>query len=1416
MKRTLKRVIGCLCVLSILFSSSVSVFAENTNVVNDTTVVVENSENTEIIDNSAENTLNEWNQEDGEISVEEEIGVEENHDSEIALLSTGTYYAEYGIYFDASTGTITDADENITNLKIPNEIDGVAVTKIGASAFYGCTKLSEIDLGTGITSIGSEAFRNCSSLTSITFPETLTEISGSDSYNYGAFYGCSKLETVIFNNSAAAIGGYAFYYCKAIKSVSFGNSIKSIGNCAFCDCDGLTTVSIPASVTSIGDYAFMSCKNLHTIYGYTGSASESYANKNNKKFVSLGGTYTGTYKTNTTVIMQRNGKVYDLLTERQVFSKNSKENVSIVVKPDWQGKPEGRILLSQGGLNYVESATGLFENICPADLFDAGGNICLILVTGDGGTVDFQPIQLQITSTDENSQVSGSLELRQIKLFDDFTVTIPDIIPIISGGTYGLSMGSISTDLEIDDNEFKITIGSTVLEGKKGADGKWKKEDWQGLKAGFKDAKEKLKKGASSYSDSLKKIASPKTHLELKHGVGGDVTVVGYLEGCIDENGQMKIFEGGVIVAGKIKESYQGMTVVGVVPLYYEIGAGGELEFVGGVKGYVPNEGIQAAFTGSLTPSVFFEAGGGLGIPYVITAGVKGKIKAALEVALERVYQKFTVKGSAKFQWKGPFNVVLYEKDFAEGTWYIYETGNPDTLLGSAFGMYSLRNMYESIDLDAPAQLENRDYILTPSEWLGGVDYGISTYSVDYTNKQLSVLEENTYKDANPIIANVNGTQIMAWITDNGGRDAINKSMLVYSVYNENDNAWTVPTPLLDDGTADFYPEIKDGYIVWQKANVKFDDKTSINDMSRSSEIYIAKWNGSGFDEAVRVTNNNTMDTKPTLAVKDDVAHIVWTTNTEDNFMGTAGTNSILTCSYDGSNLSEQSTVASELTAITNMSASYTDTLNVYYVTDADNDYSTIEDRDIYQISGNEKSQITSNDTLDSNPIAITVDNDEWLFWYSDGNIIYKNSEGTFNVFDDVQNGITDDFDVISNGKDIVITWTTINDGGAEIQGVFYDGKTWSKDIQISELGENVKYPHGIMDENGNLTLAFNRTQKIPTDDYYTDGQADLCTLQVTPSYDIAVDDAMLGSYELAVGENSLLVDVANKGELSVVSYTIQITDEKGNQLGKYVSETSLLAGEKKTIDVPFTIDETFTAQNIFATISAENVDEYNVDNNSASVEVGSADAKIAGTAIGENKVSVTVKNAGFENVNGITVALSDGSSATPQTKTIETIASKETTVVEFDVDLSALAFDEDGYGALTVTLSADDDSNESNNETTINVSKSAIENYYEVKLHSVANTTKGCIINANVKNNLQYKRNATVIAAIYNSDNALVEVKMEEKELIADDYTTVDFSFEGVTLDKTQTIKLFVWEDLKNLTPIGIAKEYKCSDYIK
>ena len=55
--------------------------------------------------------------------------------------AAATYYSKYGIYFDTSTGTITDVDVSLTSLTIPDEIDGIAVTKIGSSAFWNCNEL---------------------------------------------------------------------------------------------------------------------------------------------------------------------------------------------------------------------------------------------------------------------------------------------------------------------------------------------------------------------------------------------------------------------------------------------------------------------------------------------------------------------------------------------------------------------------------------------------------------------------------------------------------------------------------------------------------------------------------------------------------------------------------------------------------------------------------------------------------------------------------------------------------------------------------------------------------------------------------------------------------------------------------------------------------------------------------------------------------------------------------------------------------------------------------------------------------------------------------------------------------------------------------------------------------------------------
>lgn len=73
---------------------------------------------------------------------------------------TDVEYAVTGgnIYFDKSTGTITDCDYRVTEAVIPNEIEGVPVTSIGSEAFSQCSNLTNVEIPDSVTSVGNEAF----------------------------------------------------------------------------------------------------------------------------------------------------------------------------------------------------------------------------------------------------------------------------------------------------------------------------------------------------------------------------------------------------------------------------------------------------------------------------------------------------------------------------------------------------------------------------------------------------------------------------------------------------------------------------------------------------------------------------------------------------------------------------------------------------------------------------------------------------------------------------------------------------------------------------------------------------------------------------------------------------------------------------------------------------------------------------------------------------------------------------------------------------------------------------------------------------------------------------------------------------------------------------------------------------------
>ncbi|MBQ8944053.1 MAG: leucine-rich repeat domain-containing protein, partial [Clostridia bacterium] len=180
---------------------------------------------------------------------------------------------------------------------------GSGVTSIGRHAFYGCTKLSEINYyATNVTDLESSSyvFYNAGKEgngINVTFGNSVERIPAylfyvyeknqtggpyynspkikalliGDSVTYigkDAFCGCSGVTNITIPGCVTSIGNYAFYKCTSLESVTIGSGVTSIGGEVFSGCTGLTSITIPDSVTSIGGSTFSGCTGLTDVYYY--------------------------------------------------------------------------------------------------------------------------------------------------------------------------------------------------------------------------------------------------------------------------------------------------------------------------------------------------------------------------------------------------------------------------------------------------------------------------------------------------------------------------------------------------------------------------------------------------------------------------------------------------------------------------------------------------------------------------------------------------------------------------------------------------------------------------------------------------------------------------------------------------------------------------------------------------------------------------------------------------------------------------------------------------------------------------------------------------------------------------------------------------------------------------------------------
>lgn len=192
----------------------------------------------------------------------------------------------------------------IKNIRLEN------VSKIGKSAFEGCTGFSDLYLDNSTVSIeiGDRAFKECKDMDNVTVPISIIP-------NADAFAGCEKLaridllsgtgigtdysmDTYIntpwyvadkingksnviqsIDSSITKFGNYTFAYCENITTLpTLGSDVDKLGKGMLLGCKKLTEFKIPDKVLNIENEVFADCnalskltlhKNIKTIGNYS-------------------------------------------------------------------------------------------------------------------------------------------------------------------------------------------------------------------------------------------------------------------------------------------------------------------------------------------------------------------------------------------------------------------------------------------------------------------------------------------------------------------------------------------------------------------------------------------------------------------------------------------------------------------------------------------------------------------------------------------------------------------------------------------------------------------------------------------------------------------------------------------------------------------------------------------------------------------------------------------------------------------------------------------------------------------------------------------------------------------------------------------------------------------------------------------
>ena len=1005
------------------------------------------------------------------------------------------------------------------------------------------------------------------------------------------------------------------------------------------------------------------------------------------------------------VLKEKEKADLDITQNVAYFNESIAATFSLHIEAAYSKGSIAKYELYQRGKKVKETdSSGVFDNLLSTD-FEAGKkpdfeegekpDIFLKIIASDNSTSGY--IRLNIVIQQDPFNAGKKLELKIGSSGAGFTV--PSSVPYIGGSEIKADFGLIPIDFVFEKNKIKICFG-------RNNDDIPQNDPLFNEKFNTKfDAIKKMFKSDTSFMlGNLKGSENRNPFIKsFMKDIKPRIDFFGYIEGTWN-NGEFKLIEG----MGALTLGLGGTTEYQVFPaIVASVGFDLSSQLTGTISLDISN--------GELTPSVEttikiqLSARAGVGVAYVASVGVEGEAEAKYVRDWTEKYNRISLDGSfgayAKlfiFEYTWPFvSGTLFSRDW-------YDNGLMES------GLYAAQESFTAKMMDtANYTLSERDYLDSQSVWLGEKN-NLRLSALSSTENDIHVLQQSVYDDTKPIIAAAGETRLMVFLSDDGSREpenpnSLNRTKLVYSLYNPETNSWGEPLAVWDDGTADFHPDIySDGtdiYITWQNCNEIFTSGASLEEVIASTEICVAKFDvaSNTITGKSRITSNNTLDSQPQIAIINNVPIVTWINNADNNIWGTNSNNAIMYSICENGSWSTPKVLKNNLTSVVATSFDgLNDTPVIAYICDGDNDLATIDDRSLFALDLEGNLITVTDKTFVSKPEFAYIDGIKALTWYENNNIFYTESSdfsyrGSF--FETEKESFSDDYTLVtdSQGNRIAFYFTS-SEGKGVINAYIYDkdSKQWSESVEIMKSGTNIRYVDGFF-ENNNMRLIFNRETSENSEISGHSSINDLCEYEYTPINDISLTNIVFDYSQVVSGERlPVTIEIENNGQTKISKINIDVMNGE-SLIDTLIVSSDVLPGENAALDVEIQMPESINEKTeLNFTVTPFEVPDADLTDNSLPVIVGYPDLSLAIESFGNNNtiiVSVELENKGEYPTNSTLFVREEGlDGEILYSLDIAEIEPKSQKITIISLDTSKLSFADGTRKALYFEVVSDKD----------------------------------------------------------------------------------------------------------------------------